>query len=146
MNSNQNIELFLWRIHFWNVKIWIRTMEVSIELDWQWKIVNDMFLYCVFQGVCCQDEEHCCPPSYSCDIQQHRCVRNIHSIPWVEKRPALPRRSLLSVGKTVCPGGAMTCEDHETCCPLATGGYGCCPFDQVGTVRFFLSWIFSFKL
>jgi progranulin len=31
-----------------------------------------------------------------------------------------------------CPDGKY-CPDGNTCCPLPSGGYGCCPYAQVNT-------------
>lgn len=36
-----------------------------------------------------------------------------------------------SVSSVRCPGGTSSCPDGSTCCLLASGGYGCCPFSEV---------------
>lgn len=36
-----------------------------------------------------------------------------------------------SVSSVRCPGGTSSCPDGFTCCPLASGDYGCCPFSEV---------------
>ncbi len=34
---------------------------------------------------------------------------------------------LLVSDQVVCPDNSTTCADHNTCCKLRSGGYGCCP-------------------
>lgn len=36
-----------------------------------------------------------------------------------------------SVASVRCPGGTSSCPDGSTCCLLASGDYGCCPFSEV---------------
>ena len=35
-----------------------------------------------------------------------------------------------TVNTVVCPDGASTCPDGNTCCKLSSGQYGCCPLPQ----------------
>jgi hypothetical protein len=67
---------------------------------------------------CCSDKAHCCPNGYLCDIPHMKCVQNGTSI-------------LISKVKTNlqdCPSG--TCDSDQTCCQLANGDFGCCPYSD----------------
>ncbi len=41
------------------------------------------------------------------------------------KRPSV---KLANAGK--CPDGESYCADGQTCCKIASGGYGCCPYQN----------------
>uniref|UniRef100_A0AAZ3P7G7 Granulins domain-containing protein n=1 Tax=Oncorhynchus tshawytscha TaxID=74940 RepID=A0AAZ3P7G7_ONCTS len=58
---------------------------------------------------CCEDKMHCCPESTKCDLAHSKSV----------------------VGRAVtCPGGKSLCPDGTTCCLLASGDFGCCPYPE----------------
>ncbi|KAM9424628.1 granulin b isoform 2-T2 [Pholidichthys leucotaenia] len=87
------------------------------------------------KAVCCDDKRHCCPEETKCDLAHSQCVSaSLESFPILENFPAkkvLNNPGLsLSVGSVMCPGGKTSCPDHFTCCPLASGDYGCCPYEQ----------------
>jgi len=89
-------------------------------------------------AVCCSDHSHCCPHGYTCNIEENKCEKG-NFIPWFTKKPALPldipskliiSYSLSSVSTIQCPDGQYTCPEDTTCCALADGSYGCCPYRQ----------------
>ncbi|KAM4033448.1 progranulin isoform 2-T2 [Anomaloglossus baeobatrachus] len=74
------------------------------------------------QAVCCDDHEHCCPNGFTC--VQGQCQQKALSIPWSEKIPAIKEEATVKCDDTAsCPGTA-------TCCRLASGEWGCCPYEQ----------------
>lgn len=82
------------------------------------------------KAVCCEDKLHCCPEGTQCDLAHSRCIQtSLPSIPMLVKFPARKRVST-PVSSVRCPGGTSSCPDGSTCCLLASGGYGCCPFSE----------------
>jgi len=73
------------------------------------------------QATCCSDHKHCCPSGYTCDLQHKRCVQQDRSVPML-----ITKFKVLDV---TCQDGS-SCKDGSTCCQLASGGYGCCPYPQ----------------
>ncbi len=74
-------------------------------------------------AVCCADQLHCCPENTVCNETAENCTKIIHTLPILSFDDLLSRYSGRSI---ICPDGKTTCEDQNTCCPLITGGYGCC--------------------
>nr|XP_046146694.1 progranulin-like [Oncorhynchus gorbuscha] len=83
------------------------------------------------KAVCCEDKMHCCPESTKCDLAHSKCVSpTLDTFPMREKVPARKRQSV-AVGRAVtCPGGKSLCPDGTTCCLLASGDFGCCPYPE----------------
>ncbi|XP_077498482.1 uncharacterized protein LOC144109531 [Amblyomma americanum] len=83
---------------------------------------------------CCSDHASCCPEGYQCKVSTHQCVHaaSNHTVAMAKKvepvvlAPRTPA-SELSTGNVPCPGGSY-CKDNQTCCLLASGQYGCCPY------------------
>ncbi|XP_066484930.1 progranulin isoform X2 [Tiliqua scincoides] len=77
------------------------------------------------QAVCCADHEHCCPSGYTCDLVHSICTKSTHLSPWISVVPVLAtlERDVKCDDRTSCPDG-------QTCCRLASGQWGCCPFAQ----------------
>ena len=75
------------------------------------------------EAVCCSDGLHCCPHGTTCDVKQGTCIRQTDS----SGISAIWSK----VGKTMvkCLDGS-SCAGKETCCKLASGGYGCCPYEE----------------
>ena len=74
-------------------------------------------------AVCCDDDKHCCPAGYTCDLISESCNGEGVIMPLFEKQPAA-----VSVPRNiVCPDGKSQCSDKSTCCLLESGLYGCCP-------------------
>ncbi|CAF3466975.1 unnamed protein product [Rotaria socialis] len=61
-------------------------------------------------AVCCNDNLHCCPNGYTCDVEHSRCQKGFENSYDI-----------------LCPDHEMSCSDGETCCQLQSGEYGCCP-------------------
>uniref|UniRef100_A0A8C7ZWR7 Granulin b n=1 Tax=Oryzias sinensis TaxID=183150 RepID=A0A8C7ZWR7_9TELE len=76
------------------------------------------------QAVCCGDGNHCCPRGHSCQPHRSSCSRGSHVVPWFTKVGALTEPS--GVTDVKCDNKS-SCASGTTCCPLQTGGWGCCP-------------------
>ncbi|KAM7081819.1 LOW QUALITY PROTEIN: progranulin [Ciconia maguari] len=82
------------------------------------------------QAVCCDDHVHCCPQGYTCDPAGGSCLQEGGGRrPWLQKTPALAR------GGDVKCDNKTSCPDGSTCCPLSSGGWGCCPLEQAVCCR-----------
>ncbi|KAF7665096.1 hypothetical protein LDENG_00155320 [Lucifuga dentata] len=85
------------------------------------------------KAMCCEDKLHCCPEGTKCDLTHSKCVSaTLESFPMLEKLPAKKRKSkpTSNLGSVTCPGGKSSCPDTYTCCLLASGDYGCCPYPK----------------
>ncbi|XP_029977512.1 granulin b isoform X2 [Sphaeramia orbicularis] len=84
------------------------------------------------KAVCCEDKRHCCPEGTKCDLTHSKCVSAaLESFPMLEKLPARRKEKnpvSSTVGSVTCPSGKSSCPDSYTCCLLASGDYGCCPY------------------
>ncbi|GAV09391.1 hypothetical protein RvY_18940 [Ramazzottius varieornatus] len=90
---------------------------------------NAAYGCCPFpEADCCSDGLHCCPHGSKCDMEQKRCASTANHIPLAKK--FLWTKTLQSVGlKTITCGDKQSeCPDSSTCCQLASGNWGCCPF------------------
>ena len=75
-------------------------------------------------AVCCSDMLHCCPNGYMCDVSAGTCTKQDQAIPFFAKIQATKPKNV------PCPDGQSQCPDGDTCCKLASGGYGCCPLPK----------------
>ncbi|KAM4691663.1 progranulin [Rhinophrynus dorsalis] len=75
------------------------------------------------EAVCCDDHIHCCPKGFTCSEGQ--CAMGEISIPWLKKTPALR-----SEATDVQCDSTHSCRGRSTCCRLASGQWGCCPFEK----------------
>lgn len=82
----------------------------------------------VSQAVCCEDGNHCCPRGHTCQPHRSSCSRGPHVLPWFTKVRALTEPS--GVADIKCDDKS-SCASGTTCCPLKTGGWGCCPLVKV---------------
>ncbi|XP_029562755.1 progranulin isoform X1 [Salmo trutta] len=84
------------------------------------------------KAVCCEDKMHCCPEGTKCDLAHSKCVSpTLDTFPMREKVPARKRQTVAVIGQAVtCPGGKSSCPDGTTCCLLASGDFGCCPYPE----------------
>nr|XP_039257310.1 multiple epidermal growth factor-like domains protein 6 isoform X36 [Styela clava] len=73
------------------------------------------------KAVCCNDGEHCCPASYSCDTTGGTCTKGTETIQSALKISAMGANSV------TCPDGQSQCPDGTTCCKLSSARWGCCP-------------------
>uniref|UniRef100_A0A3P8Y7L9 Granulins domain-containing protein n=1 Tax=Esox lucius TaxID=8010 RepID=A0A3P8Y7L9_ESOLU len=92
-------------------------------------------------AVCCKDGLHCCPYGYRCSNPFTQCVRSdglrtaegvispslpllqSYAVPLHRDDPQLD----ISVSLVWCDS-RTSCPDGTTCCRLASGSWGCCPF------------------
>jgi hypothetical protein len=77
------------------------------------------------QAVCCEDKLHCCPNGYQCNVVQQTCDHGFHKIAF-----GSPVKAKEAINDVHCPGGLTVCPDDTTCCVLAGGDYGCCPYAE----------------
>jgi len=84
------------------------------------QLANGDFGCCPYSNAdCCSDKAHCCPNGYTCDIPNQRCVQG---------KNILSFQSLTQKVRDDCPDG--TCDSDQTCCQLANGDFGCCPYSN----------------
>ncbi|XP_067825160.1 progranulin-like isoform X2 [Heptranchias perlo] len=80
------------------------------------------------KAVCCGDRRHCCPSETKCDLKQSKCVSQYGIVEMWKKFPAHRRFAMKNTEvQGVQCNGTVSCPDDDTCCKLASGGYGCCP-------------------
>jgi hypothetical protein len=94
------------------------------------------------QATCCTDKQHCCPNGYTCDLQDSECVQQQTRVPFRKHAVAAPEVCCFRIPSTAilshvalqasvtCPDQSSHCPSGTTCCELASGGYGCCPYPQ----------------
>ncbi|XP_075731301.1 progranulin isoform X17 [Rhipicephalus microplus] len=83
------------------------------------------------QAQCCSDHTSCCPEGYRCKVSTKQCVHTTsnHSVAAGQKvDPVIPKSALVSPrpNDVTCPDGHK-CQSGQTCCPLSSTRYGCCP-------------------
>ncbi|RWS21586.1 hypothetical protein B4U80_08821 [Leptotrombidium deliense] len=79
------------------------------------------------KGVCCSDEEHCCPNGFACDVRHSRCIHQEFNTAIVPKMLARFNSTISSV---ICPDKTSQCPDGNTCCQMEGGEWGCCPLES----------------
>ncbi|XP_074659411.1 uncharacterized protein LOC141912098 isoform X2 [Tubulanus polymorphus] len=84
-------------------------------------------------AVCCSDHQHCCPHGYTCNGQGQCAKAGAETIAASRKLPAKPR-SENHLTLVRCPDRS-TCPDGATCCQLASGHFGCCPFPKAACCK-----------
>lgn len=101
-----------------------------------WGVCNHLHL--VFQAVCCNDHEHCCPQGYKCNVAGQTCDRpGGLSRPWLQKIPALQEEPGSAVFSPAQPTKIMcdsqtSCPRDTTCCFMEKAQkWGCCPLPNV---------------
>lgn len=98
----------------------------------------------IFQAVCCNDHEHCCPNGYKCNVAEQTCDKpGDLSLPWVQKIAALQKVTIQTTSSWSHPARIMcdphtSCPRDTTCCLMNTHKWGCCPLPEVCT-----SWLHS---
>uniref|UniRef100_A0A3Q3QAQ1 Granulins domain-containing protein n=1 Tax=Monopterus albus TaxID=43700 RepID=A0A3Q3QAQ1_MONAL len=84
------------------------------------------------EAVCCADGSHCCPAHYKCNEEKTTCTKGDVVIPWYTKLPA--SSSVQTDASSVQCKDLSHCPEHNTCCQLFTGEWGCCPLQNVSIV------------
>lgn len=99
-------------------------------------------------AVCCKDRLHCCPEGLKCDTKAGRCLGSKYKLLLTKLDSKKSKKSLTKLetkkikstndiqhldiskifkNRKVCPDEDFSCELLETCCPLKSQGWGCCP-------------------
>ncbi|KAJ3607809.1 hypothetical protein NHX12_024860 [Muraenolepis orangiensis] len=92
------------------------------------------------QAVCCDDQEHCCPVGYRCNLARQTCDGpGSDRLPWVLKTPALVLKTP-ALPRTDPQGTISTkmncdkntnCPRYTTCCFMKQrAAWGCCPLPK----------------
>uniref|UniRef100_A0A3B4TWP4 Granulin b n=1 Tax=Seriola dumerili TaxID=41447 RepID=A0A3B4TWP4_SERDU len=86
------------------------------------------------KAVCCNDQEHCCPKGYKCNVAEQTCDKPGHlSVPWLLKIPALQKQPVSSSAppaRNMCDA-KTSCPKDTTCCFMdRTHKWGCCPLPK----------------
>ncbi|KAM6951082.1 granulin b [Aplochiton taeniatus] len=101
-------------------------------------LVSGDYGCCPFpEAVCCEDQEHCCPKDYECNVSQETCDKpGALILPWLQKMLAMKSASTqlnLSAGapsKNMCDA-QTSCPRDSTCCFMNKAGkWGCCPLPR----------------
>lgn len=81
------------------------------------------------EAVCCGDKIHCCPKNNVCDLAQQRCTTSNNQD---DSMPLAKKFTWKNPGfhSITCPDQQSECPDSTTCCQMASGDWGCCPFDS----------------
>ncbi|XP_005369164.2 granulins [Microtus ochrogaster] len=74
-------------------------------------------------AICCSDHLHCCPQDTVCDLIQSKCLSKDYTTDLLTKLPGYPVKDVKCDTEVSCPDG-------YTCCRLASGAWGCCPFTK----------------
>ncbi|XP_041829426.1 granulin b [Melanotaenia boesemani] len=89
------------------------------------------------QAVCCNDQEHCCPKGYRCNMAEQTCDKpGDLSLPWLQKEPAWQKEPSQTVSIQARPDKNMcdtqtSCPRDTTCCFMeTTKKWGCCPLPK----------------
>jgi len=92
------------------------------------KLASGQYGCCPYPAaVCCSDGSHCCPSGYTCDVPHQRCVAGSAEDLLSFSARKLEPTSVTKVNQVPCQGGGY-CPDGNTCCKLASGQEGCCPY------------------
>lgn len=77
------------------------------------------------KAVCCQDHEHCCPQSYTCNMQTGTCEKTAlsYSLPQLSVVPLKQNDVVTSCDST----GDVHCSKQDTCCQTSATEWACCP-------------------
>ncbi|KAK7919440.1 hypothetical protein WMY93_010724 [Mugilogobius chulae] len=84
------------------------------------------------KAVCCEDHEHCCPQSYTCNMQTGTCDKRGYgttsfTVPQLRVDP-LKQRDTEDDEKIPCDStGTIRCSKRDTCCRTSDTEWACCP-------------------
>ncbi|KAK7167651.1 hypothetical protein R3I94_001899 [Phoxinus phoxinus] len=84
------------------------------------------------EAVCCQDQEHCCPKGYKCDLRKRSCMKTtwliVERVPLAHIGVQKPQPSVSE--KDIQCGSGYSCQDGQTCCPTSQTSWGCCLYSM----------------
>lgn len=75
-------------------------------------------------ATCCPGGSGCCPGGYVCNLEENTCTKA--SSMMIEQYKLDTVAITTGVNGNICPDGRSECLNSDTCCQLATGGFGCC--------------------
>ncbi|OBS58612.1 hypothetical protein A6R68_10272 [Neotoma lepida] len=75
-------------------------------------------------AVCCEDQQHCCPTGYTCNVKEKTCEKDVDSVQASAYLTFGPM-----VGDMECGEGHF-CHDTQTCCRDSQGSWACCPYQK----------------
>jgi len=79
-------------------------------------------------ATCCSDLASCCPSGYTCDVDAGTCNASTKNgfLSYIQMAKVHKLKQEEKVEDETCPSG--TCAAGTTCCSLADGSWGCCPY------------------
>ncbi|XP_078012096.1 progranulin isoform X3 [Phascolarctos cinereus] len=77
-------------------------------------------------AVCCEDQEHCCPSGYTCNVKARSCEKQGSAQP---PTSSLPLSLAMDQGDVQCQGQHY-CHNNQTCCRNSVGAWACCPLNK----------------
>uniref|UniRef100_A0A2D4ETG2 Granulins domain-containing protein n=1 Tax=Micrurus corallinus TaxID=54390 RepID=A0A2D4ETG2_MICCO len=84
----------------------------------------------LFQAVCCEDHQHCCPFGYTCNVAAQSCEKQ-HWPGLADATGDLLTSSQNAVSsQDVLCGEQHYCHVGQTCCKAKSGGWACCPYEK----------------
>nr|XP_037288325.1 progranulin-like isoform X13 [Rhipicephalus microplus] len=98
-------------------------------------LLNGTYNCCEYpRATCCEGFDSCCPEGYTCIVTLQKCKKEStgEEMPMHHSRCSVLRKApktmaRLSITSDVtCPDGHK-CQSGQTCCPLSSTRYGCCP-------------------
>lgn len=110
--------------------LWSRCATHAVFMNHRWGSFSPpVTSTSVFQAVCCADHEHCCPQSYTCNMQTGTCEKKnqapLYGVPQSTVVRAEPAdRSCDSTGE-------VRCSERDTCCRISASQWACCPSPKV---------------
>ncbi|XP_072926768.1 granulin b isoform X2 [Hemitrygon akajei] len=72
-------------------------------------------------AVCCEDQKHCCPNGYTCNLTAKTCEKQSILALWHVKE---------SQSSGVQCDDMVQCASPATCCKSASGKWACCPYKE----------------
>lgn len=82
---------------------------------------------CPYPDATCCDGTSCCPNGMQCDTARGICKSGLDQEDIQLHYPsALNNSAVEMLSNVYCPDHSE-CPDQNTCCPLSSGRYGCCP-------------------
>ncbi|XP_072311978.1 granulin b [Eucyclogobius newberryi] len=80
------------------------------------------------KAVCCEDHEHCCPQSYSCNMETATCEKGSYGTLSLTSVIPLKQRDMEADEKVLCDStGDVRCLKQDTCCRISPTEWTCCP-------------------
>ena len=89
--------------------------------------VDSGFACCpMVDAVCCTNGTFCCPKGYTCDPSTNKCHGESSRRSTVKLLASKLKTQQPNAQAVNCTDGSM-CPTGDTCCPVGSNKYGCCP-------------------